>query len=222
MIFDFFTLVFVHLSTGAPLWDLMGLYWQKEFFTSQLSLSFWVCLLVMLWWGLLLWSVLGWGNCLILRTGVGASIPLAENSWIEVWAWFLTQVRLLDSLVSLTRWLGLSTIISTIISIRRGYKLASLPWQGSRPGHRASITHCLGVRIRPEWALSSLVGWSYWFCSGDGGDLGCGLCSGATIYVGALNGLQQLPIFSGQVRAVFSDGRGYRLNSLPGYNRTNL
>ena len=64
LIFDdpwFLTYFSMHLSNWALLPDFTGLLWQRQFFTRQLSLGFWVCLLVMSLgsWGLLFWSVLG-------------------------------------------------------------------------------------------------------------------------------------------------------------------
>lgn len=68
-----------------------------------------------------LFKLRGWDACL----------PLAENSWIGLTAWFSTQVRLydglqscLDSLARLTKWLELGTTYNS----RRGYELASLTW----------------------------------------------------------------------------------------------
>lgn len=49
-----------HLSNEVPALEFTGLLWKIQFLTSQLSLDFWVCLLVMSLgqWGLLFWSVL--------------------------------------------------------------------------------------------------------------------------------------------------------------------
>lgn len=79
----------------------------------------------------------------------------ADSSWVGLQAWLPTQGRLkdglcwcLNSLVSLTRWLG-------IFTSKWGYEFASLPWQGSRPEPRASALHCLWALIRPDYALIS-------------------------------------------------------------------
>lgn len=75
-----------------------------------------------------------------LKMGVGI-VAGAENSWIGLLTGFPTRVSLenvlphcLDSLVELTRWLGLCTVFSS----KWGYELASLSQQDSRMGFRAS------------------------------------------------------------------------------------
>ena len=53
------SLVSAHLSKLC-LSDFTGSLWQRQFFTSQLRLGFWMCLLVMSldkWWGLLSGSI---------------------------------------------------------------------------------------------------------------------------------------------------------------------
>ena len=85
---------------------------------------------------------------------MGWGAPLAEDSWLGLLAWFPTQMRLqngiYDCLSSLS---GLCTIFCS----RWDYELASLLWQGSRPGHRDCIAHCLLVQIQAECALNSLL-----------------------------------------------------------------
>ena len=54
-----------------------------------------------------------------------------------------------------------------IFSSRWGYKLASLLWQGSRMGPRASNTHCLETHVRQECTLTSLVRLGHQFCPAD-------------------------------------------------------
>lgn len=93
-----------------------------------------------------------------LRMGVGI-VAGAENGWIGLLTWFPTRVSLenvllhcLDSLVELTRWLGLCTVFSS----KWGYELTSLSQQDSRMGSRAS-TALFGDLTSPECAQDSLV-----------------------------------------------------------------
>lgn len=104
----------------TPLPGFTGLFRQRQFFTRQLCLVFWLYLLLISLgrWGLLVWSVLGWCNCLSSEDG---EVPLAEDSWMELLAWFPTQVRLqdglfrcLDSLVRLTG--GSRLVLYTVIN----------------------------------------------------------------------------------------------------------
>ena len=89
-----------------------------------------------------------------LRMEMGWGAPLAEDCWVGLLAWFPTQMRvqngIYDCLSSLS---GLGTIFCS----RWDYELASLLWQGSRPGHRDCIAHCFLVRIQAECALNSLL-----------------------------------------------------------------
>ena len=66
-------LVSAYLSNGALLPDVTVLLWQRQFFTSLLSLGFLVCVLIMSLgrWGLLFWSFFGWGTCLNSKDGDG-------------------------------------------------------------------------------------------------------------------------------------------------------
>lgn len=59
-----------------------GLLWQRWFFTSQLSLGLWVCLLVisLAVLGLLSGSVFGQRHCLSSEVGA-RGMPLTEYSW---------------------------------------------------------------------------------------------------------------------------------------------
>lgn len=57
----------------------------------------------------------------------------------------------LGSLVRLTSYSGLDIILSS----RRAYELASLPWQTSRTNPRACSACCLGTQIRQDCTGSS-------------------------------------------------------------------
>lgn len=108
-------LISAHWSKWSPLPDFTGSLWQRQLFTSQLSLGFWTCLLLTSLdrWGLLLGSVFGWGSYLSFEVGWPQGVPRAENSCLGS----------LDSLVRLTTWSGLGTLLSS----RWGWELASLP-----------------------------------------------------------------------------------------------
>ena len=79
---------------------------------------------------------------------------LAEDSWLGLLAWFPTQMRLQNGIYGAwVLWSGPGSIFCS----RWDYELASLLWQGSRPGHRDCIAHCFLVQIQPECALNFLL-----------------------------------------------------------------
>lgn len=87
-------------------------------------------------------------------------MPLAQNSWIELLAWYLAYVRLqnvlfscLLSLFRLTRYLGLGTILKS----RHGYEFDYLPCQASRIGSMTFISLCLWTKIRQDYVLNSVA-----------------------------------------------------------------
>ena len=209
-------LVSVHLSNGAPLPDLTGLIWQRQF-TSQLILP--VCPLVMSLsrWGLLLCSVLGQGHCSNSEDRDGGRrcvrcVPLAAKSctafvgllffpseavgWVPWLPGFSDQAY---------RWSGLVTLFSSTW----GYSLVSFPKQDNRIRPTVTTTHCLGIQSRPKFVLSSLVKWAHQLCSTDGGRLGlCSMDSEASFVFRFSS-----PV--GQVEGCVQWEQGYKLDSLP-------
>lgn len=106
-----FVVVVVHLSKQSPLPNFTGLFSQRQFSASSLSLGFWICPLLMSLGrrGILSGFVWGQGHHPSPEVG-GEGVPLAENSWIGLITWFPTQVKLqggfsscLGSLVRLPR-----------------------------------------------------------------------------------------------------------------------
>lgn len=102
------------LSKPSSFPEFTGPHWQRKLITGQLSLSVWPCLLITFLGRRYLLSryILGWSHCQVVRLSM--RVPLAENSWIKLLAWYSVQVRLqdglcsyLDSLVRLTRQSGL-------------------------------------------------------------------------------------------------------------------
>ena len=69
-------------------------------------------------------------------------------------AWFPAQMRLQNGIYDAwVLWSGPGSIFCS----RWDYELASLLWQGSRPGHRDCIAHCFLIQIQPECALNFLL-----------------------------------------------------------------
>lgn len=118
-------------------------------------------------WALLKCSVVQWGNCSSWRMGMGAEVchwlkTVGYDCWLgflHKWGCWVTGILWSD-----VSWRGLGTKFSSI----RGYKLASFPWQGNRPGPKTCTVHCLEAWIWPECALNSLVRWGHKFWSADG------------------------------------------------------
>ena len=81
--------------------------------------------------------------------------PSKSEGWVLQLCGFSSQAY---------RWLGQSPILSS----RRVYELASLPWWESRRGPRACMAHCLGTSVRQDYALSSLARREHQFCSAKG------------------------------------------------------
>lgn len=124
-------LVYAHLSKWAPLSDFADSFWQRQHFTSQLNLNFWMCLMIMSLRRLaqLLGSIIGWGNCLS-----------SEVRRRKVFHWHGSLPRW-DCKIGFrtTRWSGMVTILSS----RCGYNLASL------------LSLAPGWDPEPSW----LIGW---------------------------------------------------------------
>lgn len=107
----FFFVVVVHSSKQSPLPNFTGLFSQRQFSISSLSLGFWMCPLLMSLGrrGILSGFVWEQGHCPSPEVS-GEGAPLTENSWIGLMTWFPTQVKLqggfsscLGSLVRLPR-----------------------------------------------------------------------------------------------------------------------
>lgn len=158
----------------------------SQFFTSQVSLGFGECLLIMFLsrYGLLLWSIFGW---VTWSSSKDRDVPLAETIGWDCWLCSLPSEGI--------RWAPWLPVFSSQTSYMAGtgyYESPSLFWQDSRMGPRSCTACCLGTWIRPEYVLNSLVRWDHLFCSVDRGShrlcilLSCSL-------LGLLNGLCYFP-----------------------------
>ena len=116
---------------------------QTELFNSQLSLGFWMCLLVTYLgrWGLL--SLLGQGHCPsseVVEQGVGGGGCC--HCWLQTVGqdcWFGSLLKWgyrMGSAVARALWSGLlrQPGLGTTLSRRQGYDLVSLLWWDSRTG----------------------------------------------------------------------------------------
>lgn len=141
----FLILVYAHLSKWSPLSDFADSFWQRQHFTSQLNLNFWMCMLIMSLRRLaqLLGSIIGWGNCLSSQVGRGRFFQWHGS--LPKW----------DCKIGfrITRWSGMVTILSS----RWGCNLVSLLSLGTRVRPRACMAYCLRSQIREEeYALNVL------------------------------------------------------------------
>lgn len=88
----------MNLSKQVPLSDFTSLLLQRQFFTSLFGFGFWTGLLIMSLgrWVLLSKTVLGKAPVQILRYVCGEReiVPLVENNWTGLMAWFPTQAKL--------------------------------------------------------------------------------------------------------------------------------
>ena len=161
-------------------------------------------------------AIFEWGNCWALRIEIGG-MPLAENSWIELLAWFPTQVRLedglhscLDSLVMLTRW---DWILYSVVDRAMNW----LPCSGRAEGWDQDLKNQIRLQC-VHWILWSHEATGFALQMGEA--MGCALYSSAAV-CRAIERATQHSVCSGWVpwldrlKAVFSDEQGYALNSLP-------
>lgn len=81
------------------------------------------------------------------------------------------------SLISVTRWSGLGTILRS----RWGYELAFLPWWVSGIGPRAYVTHSLGTQISQDCVLIPWPDRATGFALQLGKAMGCALCPNVTV-----------------------------------------
>ena len=186
----FLMLVFVHLSKWAPLPDFTSSLWQRQFFTSQLSLGFWICVLEMFLggWNLLTGSVFGWDHCL--------SSEMAEFSGAIAW-----EVDGIDGLIPCPSKFD----FLPKQGCRRSSMIASVLWSGLLDGQdwvHYSTQQQMGLWISipalvgqqdETWMAYSLgdlnpvrllwIPWpdGTWFCSVDRENRWCVFCSSASI-----------------------------------------
>ena len=201
--------LFVHLSKWAPLPDFTSSLWQRQFFTSHLSLGFWICVLEMSLggWDLLTGSVFGWDHCL--------SSEMAEFSGAIAWEldgiaglvpcpskfdFLPKQGCRMSSVIASVLWSGLLdgqdwVYYSTQQQMGLWISIPALVGQQDGPWDLNGLL--FGRLESGKTALNSLARWGL-VCSVDRENCWCVFCSGASR--GQVVGwAMQLPMCSGWV-----------------------
>jgi len=143
--------------------------------------------------------------------------PMAENSWVELLAWFPTKVRLYDVWI-FSRWLGLAAILSRRQGVNEsfhdgtvGYDLQSVWLIIWRPRSGLIVYSVLWLGEATAYVLKMEETWVV-------------LCVQMSLYEGLLG--QTKSTYSGKVplsdrlKAIFSDEWDCELESLPSNSRS--